>query len=96
MYAWRTLGSNGYYRNVHITLVFIPTARGTVETIGAGPILGALPPETDFAIDETGDSYIVDDGFGSESDVGAQTVTVPRTVLDDIVARIERLESQDK
>lgn len=33
--AQRTFGTNCVWDNVHLTLVYIPTARGTVETAGS-------------------------------------------------------------
>ena len=86
MYAWRTMGTAGYFRNVHITLLFIPTARGTVETISATAAQGGEPATDEFrAITDPGGTpnAIIESG---------DSVTIPRELLDDILARIEELE----
>jgi len=86
MYAWRTMGTAGYFRNVHITLLFIPTARGTVETISASAAQGGEPATDEFLdITDTGG----EPGAVTES---GDSVTIPRELLDDILARIEELE----
>jgi len=88
MYAWRTMGTAGYFRNVHITLLFIPTARGTVETISATTARGGEP-----ATDELQVTTGTGGAPGAVAD-SRDSVTIPRELLDDILARIEELEHQ--
>jgi len=88
MYAWRTMGTAGYFRNVHITLLFIPTARGTVETISATAAQDGEPATDEFlAVTDTG-------GKPGAVTEGRNSVTIPRTLLDDILTRIEELEHE--
>ena len=88
MYAWRTMGTSGYYRNVHISLLFIPTARGTVETISATAAQGGEPATDEFlAITDPGGTPNAVTGSGD-------SVTIPRELLDNILARIEELEHE--
>jgi hypothetical protein len=47
MYA-DTSSAPGYYANVHLTLLFIPTARGTVQTIGTSASLDGPRDGLDF------------------------------------------------
>jgi len=83
LYVNRISGSNGYYRNVQLTLAFFPTAYGTIEPMGA-------PARAD---DEMDLSEIMDEVPDPDPAVRT-TASDDETaqLLQELIARVDELE----
>ena len=89
-YANRLSGSNGYYRNVQLTLLFVPTTYGTVEPMGA-PAAG---PEDESAIEQR---IGVGGGAGHQADteaVAVESTDETSRLIRELMDRVEELERQ--
>jgi len=95
----RTSGTGGVWDSVHLTLLYIPTARGTIETIDVEPAGGASW-DSDLSLGSAIEGHAgaapsdVADWPEYDADSDSETVTLSRELLSDILDRLERLESR--
>jgi len=80
----KTHGTVCYWSSAHMTLVYIPTARGTIETSGSGPFMEGPPPEDESA----GNPATATGGEGTDS------ISVPGGLLAELLARVSELEQR--
>ena len=85
LYLNRISGSNGYYRNVQLTLAFFPTAYGTIEPMGA-PAMADDEKDLLQIMDAIPDPVPAVQGETSDDEMAL--------LLQELMARVEELENR--
>lgn len=100
MYGQNLVAGNSYAMNVHITLLFIPdNDYGTVQTIDASAVSGGAPgydstEETSSQAQGAERAAPGSTGSSEPAQIAMEegTVEIPRTLLQNLLERVDRLE----